>query len=259
MNYRQIAFIGIGVFVVTGILWASSNTLRGAVLEGSDLQASARVAHAAPARAAMPAPDVPAAVAAMAPVEKKGDLALVPPPTELPQAPTDKMITSVSPTAMAEAVKTSPAKTSAKGKAASKIAPKAAVAKVRKPQKLFSYCRLLNFSPHPQEEEFLKDKPLTLNGKNYHFTVSYKESWKVVDDDLGYLKKLGFEIILYQDENKIRTLKIPQVAIDPAKIKSGQVLGIAEVAPYRFNISVDSFTLKNKQVSEIVFKLDLIG
>ncbi|NLI76428.1 MAG: hypothetical protein GX442_08305, partial [Candidatus Riflebacteria bacterium] len=135
----------------------------------------------------------------------------------------------------------------------------AAAAPAAKPGKLFSYVRLLNYAPHPQTEEFLKDKPLALRGRNLWFSVRYIEGWKALNDDEGLLQDVAFEISLMDGEQKIRTLKTPKVAIKADKMAKGQVLGIAEVAPYRFYITVDQVTLKKKGVAELVFKLDLIG
>ncbi|MFZ2956763.1 MAG: hypothetical protein WA705_07740 [Candidatus Ozemobacteraceae bacterium] len=205
-------------------------------------------------------------VAGVAPVDAaaraSGKIDLMTPPAELPRARSASMITSTSPMAAVQAV----AAASTAGRSSTKRAREtgndkvqAAVAKATKPQKLFSYVRLLNFSPHPQKEEFLRDKPLQLNGKNYHFTVTYNEGWDVVNDDEGYLKKLGFEINIYENQKKVRTLKLPSVAINPGTIKKGQILGLAEVAPYRFRIAVDDFTMRGTGISELVFKFDMAG
>jgi hypothetical protein len=62
-----------------------------------------------------------------------------------------------------------------------------------------------------------------------------------------------------ENNKAVRNLKTPKVKIDSKTIKKGMILGIAEVAPYRFKISVDEFTKSRKGVSELVFKLDLMG
>ncbi|MBF0498538.1 MAG: hypothetical protein HQM09_00260 [Candidatus Riflebacteria bacterium] len=197
---------------------------------------------------------------AAAPASGKLDLAA--PPAALTRAKSAAMVTSTSPAAALQALAaTSGASKTAPKKASIVSNPKtqAAVAKASKPQKLFSYVRMLNYSPHPLVEEFLRDKPLQLNGKNYHFTVTYNENWDVVNDDEGYLKKLGFEINIIENEKKVRTLKLPPVAVNPATMKKGQVIGLAEVAPYKFKISVDSVTATEKGVSELIFKFDMAG
>ncbi|HMM59975.1 MAG TPA: hypothetical protein PKC25_07580, partial [Candidatus Rifleibacterium sp.] len=73
------------------------------------------------------------------------------------------------------------------------------------------------------------------------------------------IKGISFEIDVMENNKKVRSLKTPKVAIDAAKIKKGQVLGIAEVAPYKFTIKVEEVTKNKKGVSELVFKLDLLG
>jgi hypothetical protein len=134
-----------------------------------------------------------------------------------------------------------------------------AAARKSKPENLFSYVRLLNYAPHPLSEEFLKKSPLDLNGKNYWFAVKYDEDWKVVNDEEGYIKALSFEISIMENNTVVRKLKTPKVKIDGKKLKKGMLLGVAEVAPYKFNIMVDEFKKNNNGVSELVFKLDLIG
>ncbi len=134
-----------------------------------------------------------------------------------------------------------------------------AAAPAAKPGKLFSYVRLLNYAPHPNVEEFLKDRPLALKNRNYWFSVKYIEGWKALSDDEGLLQNVCFEISLMDGDRKIRTLRTPKVEIKPESIAKGQILGIAEVPPYRFYITVDQFTLKKQGVSELVFRLDLLG
>jgi hypothetical protein len=193
-------------------------------------------------------------------VEVDQKLLLVPPPAELPQAPSSKMVTSVKTFAPA------PAPVAAKntsGKIVVTQSPRQvqarAAAQKTKPENLFSYVRLLNYAPHPLTEEFLKKSPLSLNGKNYWFSVKYDEDWKVVGDEEGYIDGISFERGIMENEAKVRSLKTPKVKIDPKTLKKGMVLGIAEVAPYKFTIKVEEFTRTKKGVSELVFKLDLLG
>jgi hypothetical protein len=185
-------------------------------------------------------------------------LLLVPPPKELPSAPSHQMVTSTRPFAPARQVRAAktnrvPVKKQVRQASAPSPAQKA------KPENLFSYVRLLNYAPHPLKEEFLKKKPLTLNGKNYWFSVKYDEDWKVVGDEEGYIKGISFEIDVMERNSKVRSLKTPKVKINSATIKKGMVLGIAEVAPYKFTISVEEFKKSRKGISELVFKLDLLG
>lgn|GEM_PF-2004354 len=261
MNFKKIAFIGAGVLVMGSLSWASSGTVKGssAGILGKGIP-SARYS-ATQANTVKTSP-----IEAPAPAQSDSQVSLVPPPAELPRVQNPALITSISPTAAASAlpfpadVKAKKTASHAKATAAkTAVKPGKAAAAATKPQKLFSYVRMLNFSPHPQEEEFLKDKPLVLNGKKYSISVTYLENWKVIGDDDGYLQKLGFEISLFENGNKIRSLKTPSVALDAKSIKAGQVLGIAEVAPYKFHIAVDSFKIKEKAISEIVFKFDLSG
>ncbi len=184
---------------------------------------------------------------------------LVPPPAELPNAPmahSANMVTSIKPVVPATAaVKRSQ---TVDKKVAMQVAAPAKAEKV-KPENLFSYVRMLNYAPHPLTEEFLKKSPLAYNGKNYWFSVKYNEDWKVINDEEGYINGISFEIDLMENGSKVRSLKTPKVAIDAKNLKKGMVLGIAEVAPYKFTISVEEFTKTKKGISELVFKLDLVG
>jgi hypothetical protein len=191
-------------------------------------------------------------------------IVLVPPPSELPEVASAKMVTSIKGHAPASTVK--PAKKLQISQSSQPVitnkpkqVQKQAKAQKVKPEQLFSYVRLLNYAPHPLNEDFLKNNPLSLNGKHYWLRVKYDEDWKVINDDEGYIKALGFEINIMENNKAVRNLKTPKVKIDSKTIKKGMILGIAEVAPYRFKISVDEFTKSRKGVSELVFKLDLMG
>lgn len=127
-----------------------------------------------------------------------------------------------------------------------------------KPEKLFTLVRLLNYSPHPHSEEFLRKTPLKLYGKKYWFNIRYDEDWKVINDDEGYIQAVSFEIDVMENGNKIRSIKTPKASVN-TNIKKGQILGIAEISPYRFTISVEEFKKTRKGISELVFKLDLFG
>lgn len=128
-----------------------------------------------------------------------------------------------------------------------------------KPKKLYTLSRFLDYSPHPTTENILKDKPVLYNGKNYHFTVTYNEDWKDVTDDFARLNSISFTICVYENGKKVRNLTTPKVQLDSKKVKKGQMIGIAEVSPFKFNISVNNMTVTKKGITELEFKLDLIG
>ena len=127
------------------------------------------------------------------------------------------------------------------------------------PSVLYSYARLLDYSPHPRTESILKDKPVLFKGKNYHFDVTYKEDWKDVTATEARITGLCFTFDVFENGKKVRTLTTPKVTISSKKIKKGQTIGIAEVSPFKFNVKVDSLVSDSKGVSELTFKLDLIG
>lgn len=206
-------------------------------------------------------------------------IVLVAPPGELTPA-SSRMVTSLKPivptnvkhagTAAGKVARTASPADAAAARAEAGVKPartaKASKAEVAQapamktdPKNLFTLVRLLNYAPHPLTEELLKHAPLTMNGNNYWFSIKYDEDWKVFNDDDGVIKGISFEIDVMENNKKVRSLKTPKVAIDAAKIKKGQVLGIAEVAPYKFTIKVEEVTKNKKGVSELVFKLDLLG
>lgn len=249
VNKKKVFCIGAGVLIMGSLSWAASTTPQprnGAYGAGNGAAGFSTAASSSP----FPA----------------GAISLVPPPAEMPDAGRMKMVTSArpmapeAPFAAAAAPKTKkvapvsrPAKPASRVRAASSMAP------AKKSDKLFSYVRMLNFSPHPQEEEFLKDKPLVLKDHKYWLKVSYKESWDVIGDEAGNLRKLAFGISLMEGDKVVRQLQIPSAKLNAKKMKRGQILGIAEVAPYKFNISVDTFTVVKGSLSELTFKFDLIG
>lgn len=128
-----------------------------------------------------------------------------------------------------------------------------------KPQQLYSYVRMLDYSPHPRTENILKDKPVLYNGKNYHFTVTYNEDWKYVSDELSLMNGISFTINVYENGKRVRNLTTPKVQLNPQKVKKGQTIGIAEVSPFKFNIKINDMTVTKKGVTVLEFKLDLIG
>lgn len=254
MNIKKMGLIGSTVLVMASLGMAFSNTPQGANAAPSashaqvpSLTATANAAETTfavvpPAPVALPVSAGPAAV-------NDAKLGLVAPPAVLPKAGKKLAVSAVAGASSAQAsVKTGAKKTS-----------KAQVAQagVKKPKNLFSYIRTLSYSPHPQEEEFLRDQPLTLNGSQYHISVAYREKWNVVDDEEGYIKGLGFDINVFQDGKKVRTLKVPDVALKNGKLQKGQVVGLAEVAPYKFKIAIHDFTTSDGGYSDVTFKFDM--
>jgi len=250
MSMKKAVTIGAGVVFIGTLVWvsaASSAPSQGqtSLQQGKSRAVAQRITS----------------LQRLAPVAKPSSLkklVLVAPPQELSTPMSKAMITSTVGMAPVDTVRAAPTK-SANGSAAASKRIQVAKAPASKPRQLFSYCRLLNFSPHPMTEELLKDKPLALNGKNYWFQIRYIENWKVINDSDGQLKDLAFEIKVMENDKAIRVLETPRVALNPSKLKKGMVIGIAEIAPYRFKIVVDTFVGSGKAISELVFKLDLIG
>jgi hypothetical protein len=244
-----------GVFMVGGTVFVSS-TFAGTEPE-KKLSATRQTAEAL-----MPKKRV---VAKVEPVQEAGavkhEVALEAPPKNLPGAASARMVTSIGPVVPVTAAnkEVTHAARPAKGKRAEKAVVAQAGAQKVEPKTLFTLVRMLNYAPHPLDEDLLRQAPLSLSGNNYWFNLKYNEDWKVLNDDEGYIKGISFEIDVMENNAKVRSMKTPKVAIDPAKIKKGQVLGVAEVAPYKFTISVEEFTRTKKGVSELVFKLDLVG
>ena len=182
---------------------------------------------------------------------------LVAPPAELPQIGSRKMTASLKSFAPVKKVRNIKRRT--RKLVVKRPATQNYVAKASKPRELFTLVRLLNYAPHPLEESIFKQSPLRLGNSNYWFTVGYDEDWKVSKNDTGVMRGVSFEINVMENNNKIRTLKTPKVKLRASTIRKGQILGIAEVAPYKFTIKVDSFTKTRKGISELVFKLTLAG
>ena len=128
-----------------------------------------------------------------------------------------------------------------------------------KPRQLYTFTRMLDYSPHPTTENILKDKPVLYNGKYYYFTVTYNEDWKDVTDDSARFNAISYTINVFENNKKVRTLTTPKVQLDPKKTKKGQTIGIAEVSPFKFNIKVSNLTTTKKGITVLEFKLDLIG
>jgi len=276
-NFRLGTFIA-GALVVGGTMFVSST------FAGTENNAALTVVrHTKPVTTARRVVDHAAPVHSAGVVDSK--VVLVAPPSELPansaatMAASAKMVAStkafappaqtarLSAAPVATAKSAAPAKATAKNRVvgdrkaagATKVASAKAPADKTELKNLFTLVRMLNYSPHPLDEDLLRQAPLALNGNNYWFTVKYDEDWKVLSDEEAYMKGISFEISVMENNKKVRSLKTPKAAINPANIKKGQVLGIAEVAPYKFTISVEEFTKTKKGISELVFKLDLLG
>jgi hypothetical protein len=294
MNTRKIMVIGVGVVLLGALSWLPSGAAPGANAETAVVAHKKTVVpRPAVAKAVRPKASLAVESAAVSAMPSSG-ITLVPPPAEIPRTGSHAMVTSVTPmTALAVAPKAprpvatnvpsdfkaapSPVTTltpqdketksvapvtaprAAAPAHAPAHAPASAMGRASKPAVLFSYVRMLNFSPHPQEEEFLRDKPLALNGKNYHFLVRYHEDWTVLGDEEGDLKGISFEIDILENGTKVRSLKTPKVNLSNKSLKKGQVLGVADVAPYRFVITVDDYLVNKKFINELTFKLDLLG
>lgn len=194
------------------------------------------------------------------PASAVSNLTLVPPPEELPSYSQHKtsqsMVVSLQHAAPV-------AKMLQPQKPAVNPAPQPVIAQATANTKLdgnlFTLVRLLNYSPHPLREELLRSTPIEYNGNHYWFAVNYKEDWNVVSHDKGYIRGISFVIEVMENNEKVRELVTPKVSLNKSKIAKGQVLGIAEVAPYKFTFSVDEFTKSGKGIEELVFKLDLEG
>ncbi|MDD3145787.1 MAG: hypothetical protein PHD82_00675 [Candidatus Riflebacteria bacterium] len=260
MKNVRLGMIVAGFLVVGGTVFVSSS------FAGTDNSTGLQVIrHDGRANASARSVRAVRPVQALTGAEDK--VVLVAPPGELPVA-SSHMVTSLKPVAPATGKKLAaakasrklvPAKAEAKVVVSNKVETAQAPAAKVDPKNLFTLVRLLNYAPHPLTEELLKKAPLTMNGNNYWFSLKYDEDWKVITDDEAYIQGISFEIDVMENNKKVRSMKTPKVAINAAKVKKGQVLGIAEVAPYKFTIKVEEVTKNKKGISELVFKLDLLG
>ncbi|HNX75051.1 MAG TPA: hypothetical protein PLM07_07660 [Candidatus Rifleibacterium sp.] len=264
MKNVRLGMLMAGFLVVGGTVFVSSS------FAGTDAVAGLQVVrHDAAAR-----PGVKKAKAVrplLAAEAADAKIVLVAPPGELPPV-SNRMVTSLKPMAPA-AVKQRPVARSATAGKVVAVSAKASSQTVRSAKaesaqapavkadakNLFTLVRMLNYAPHPLEEELLKQAPLSMNGNDYWFSLKYDEDWKVITDDEAYIQGISFEIEVMENNKKVRSMKTPKVAINAAKAQKGQVLGIAEVAPYKFTIKVEEVTKNKKGISELVFKLDLVG
>ncbi len=266
MKNVRLGMIVAGFLVIGGTVFVSSS------FAGTDTSPGLQVIkHDGKGKAAVRT--VRAVKPVQAAVGAEDKVVLVAPPGELP-AVSNRMVTSLKPIMPTATKNCSPAKAaktskvtkvaaSAKAEAqittTGKVAAAQAPASKVDPKNLFTLVRLLNYAPHPLTEELLKKSPLAMNGNNYWFSLKYDEDWKVITDDEAYIQGISFEIEVMENNKKVRSMKTPKVAINAAKVKKGQVLGIAEVAPYKFTIKVEEVTKNKKGISELVFKLDLLG
>lgn len=125
------------------------------------------------------------------------------------------------------------------------------------PKTIYNLTRLLDYSPHPTTEYLMQDQPVLFNGKQYWFVVTYNEDWKESKDS-ATMTGISFKIDVMENNKKVRDLTTPKVTLNK-KTKKGQVIGIAEVAPFKFNIKVDSVSTASNGAKELVFSLDIIG
>lgn len=128
-----------------------------------------------------------------------------------------------------------------------------------KPKQIYTLTRMIDYSPHPTTENILKDKPIAYNGNNYYFTVTYKEGWKDISASEACLDSICFNINVYENGKKVRDLTTPKVNLKAKNIKKGQPIGIAEISPFKFNIKLEKITKNAKGISDLTFKLELIG
>lgn len=126
------------------------------------------------------------------------------------------------------------------------------------PKNLYSLTRMLDYSPHPRTENILQNKPVLFNNKKYHFSVTYNEDWKDISADVACMNGICFRIKVYENGKEVRDLTTPKVNLSK-KVKKGQTIGIAEVAPFKFTIKVDDIQTNAKGVTLLQFKLDLVG
>ncbi len=264
MDIKKMGLIGSTVLVMASLGMAFSNTPTAAKpATNKAVRVATPVIPATdealtvvpPAPVAANGQTTPAAESKAVTVSPETKLGLVAPPAVMPKAGKKSGVKAVE----AGAVAAKPAVAKPGVKTAAKNGPKAqsAQAGVAKPKNLFSYVRTLSYSPHPQEEEFLREKPLTLNGSEYYISVAYREKWDALDDEDGRIKAVGFDINVYQDGKKVRTLKVPEFVLKPGKMQKGQVIGLAEVAPYKFKIAIYDFTREDGGFSDFTFKFDM--
>lgn len=128
-----------------------------------------------------------------------------------------------------------------------------------KPTTLYTLSRLIDFQPHPTTESILKNKPVFYNDKYYYFNVTYNEGWKEITESTAVLNSICFTFDVFENGKKIRNVTTPKVDLSSKTIKKGQAIGIAEISPFKFNITVDEVTTTSKGISVLVFKLVLIG
>lgn len=126
------------------------------------------------------------------------------------------------------------------------------------PKNLYSFTRMLDYSPHPRTENILQNKPVLFNNKKYHFSVTYNEDWKDISADAACMNGICFGIKVYENGKEVRDLTTPRINVSK-KTKKGQTIGIAEVAPFKFTIKVDDIQTNSKGVTLLQFKLDLVG
>lgn len=133
------------------------------------------------------------------------------------------------------------------------------IAGIQKLKSLFTFKRLLNFDQRPQEEELLKDNPIIRNGKKIWFKIRYIENWRNITDMDAYLEKIAFQITVMDGNKPIQVVKTPVYAVSPKSVSKGKVISVIEILPYRLIISLDQFNATKDGVTDIIYKLDIIG
>lgn len=121
---------------------------------------------------------------------------------------------------------------------------------------LFTLTRLLNYSPHPLQEDLLRESPLVYNGNYYWFSICYKEEWEAKSDTEAYLQAISYIVQIVENNKVVRTIETPKIDLK-TKIEKDQKLAIIKVAPYRIDIAVDSVEYLKEGISEFTYKLEL--
>ena len=149
LNLKKVGIIGSAILVMGSLGYAFSTTPVVASQTGAHNLRGADVTAVTTTNTAAAVAPVTGAVLAVDPTGGEAKLALVPPPAELPRSGAKG--SPVKPVAASS--KAVPA--SSKALTAKKVLKvQTAMATVKKPKNLFSYVRMLNYSPHPLKKNF---------------------------------------------------------------------------------------------------------